>query len=114
MTTLVAETVTHRLKTHPGHFSAVKRGAKLHEIRENDRGFAENHRILLQEWDPVEEDYTGDELMVLVTYITRGPDWNIPRGWVVMSIKPITMPTHVKGDLEESRRRRDAVGAEEL
>lgn len=106
--------LTHRLKSHPGPFREVKRGNKRFEYRQNDRGFAVDHRLLLQEWDPAEDEYTGDELMVLVTSITRGPDFGVPRGYVIMSISPITMPTHVKGDLAEERRRRDAQGAEAL
>lgn len=114
MTTPAIATTPHRLKAYPGQFRAVKRGDKRHEIRRDDRGFAEGHRLLLQEWDPAESEYTGDELMVVVTYISRGPDFEIPRGLVVMSIHPITMPVHVKGDVAEERRRRDALGAEQL
>lgn len=112
---------THRLKAYPGQFRAVKRGVKGFEIRKDDRGFAEGHHLLLQEWD-AEDGYTNDELMVLVTYLTRGPDRDLPRGMVVMSIKPIPMPIHVKGDDAESRRQRvvherkqrDAAGTENL
>ncbi len=114
MTTPAIATQTHRLKTYPGQFRAVKRGDKQFEIRHDDRGFAEGHRLLLQEWDSAEDEYTGDELMVLVTYVSRGPDFDLPRGMVVMSIRLITMPVHVKGDVAEERRRRDAVGAEQL
>lgn len=114
MTTPAIATTTHRLKVWPGQFRAVKRGDKRHEIRHDDRGFGEGHRLLLQEWDPADSEYTGDELMVLVTYISRGPDFDLPRGYVVMSIAVITMPIHVKGDLAEERRRRDAQGAEQL
>jgi hypothetical protein len=113
VTTPAVATQTHRLKTYPGQFRAVKRGDKRYEIRQDDRGFAEGHRLLLQEWD-AEDEYTGDELMVLVTYLSRGPDHGLPRGMVVMSISLITMPIHVKGDLAEERRRRDAQGAETL
>lgn len=114
VTTPAIATATHRLKCYPGQFRAVKRGDKCHEIRQDDRGFADGHRLLLQEWDPSDETFTGDELMVLVTHMTRGPDYGLPRGLVVMTIKPITMPPYVKGDHAEERRRRDALGAEDL
>jgi len=111
---IAAETTTHRLKVHPGPFRAIKRGDKRFEYRKDDRGFRIDHRLFLMEWDPAEGDYTGDELMVLVTHMTRGPDFDVPRGYVIMSIAPITMPVHVKGDLAEERRRRDGLGTEAL
>ncbi len=114
--------VTHRLKAHPGAFRAVKRGDKRCEIRRDDRGFMDGHRLLLQEWDPVEQCYTGDEVMLRVSHIVRGPDWELPRGLVVMSVAVIPMPIHVTGDAEQARKQRviqerkarDAVGAEDL
>lgn len=111
---LVIETMTHRLKVHPGPFRSIKRGDKRFEYRRDDRGFRVDHRLLLQEWDPSEAEYTKDELMVVVTHMTRGPDFDVPRGYVIMSIAPITMPVHVKGDLAEERRRRDGAGTEML
>lgn len=114
--------ITHRLKIYPGAFRATKRGDRRHEIRENDRGYMDGHHLLLEEWDSSEEKYTGDELMVRVSHISRGPDLGLPRGLVVMSIIPIPMPIHVQGDdvasrkarVVEERRHRDGQGAEDL
>jgi hypothetical protein len=103
----------HRLKTYPGQFRAVKRGMKTHDIRrEDDKIFVDGQRILLQEWDPSDRIYTGDEFLVRITYVSRGPDWSLPRGLVVLSItKELKQP---KGDAAEQRRRLDGVGAEDL
>lgn len=77
---------THYLKTHPEPFQAVLERRKKHEWRSNDRDFGVGHTLILQEWDPEKEDYTGRERAVQVTYISRGPAFGIPEGWCVMSI----------------------------
>jgi hypothetical protein len=92
---------------------ATRRGDRTAEFRP-DRGQLEGHRILLQEYDPAEDRLTGDEQMLVVRHVTRGPDHGVPRGFVSLSVAVVTMPVHVKGDLELSRRRRDARGAEDL
>jgi len=76
----------HYLKTWPDEFQAVLDRRKKHEFRKNDRGFGVGHRLVLQEWDPIKQDYTRREREVQVTYISRGPDYGIPDGYCVMSI----------------------------
>lgn len=105
--------MTHLETVTPGQLRATRRGDRTAEFR-LDRGQREGDRILLREHDPAEDTLTGDELMVAIRHVTRGPDHGVPKGHVVMSIVPVTMPTIVKGDLEESRRRRDRQGAEDL
>jgi ASC-1-like (ASCH) protein len=73
----------HRLKIWPEYFEAVLSGKKTFEIRKNDRGFQVNNLLLLQEYNPEAEEYTGRELLVEVTYIT---DFGQPNNQVVMSI----------------------------
>jgi ASC-1-like (ASCH) protein len=75
--------VKHRLKIWPEYFEAVLSGKKTFEIRKNDRGFRVNDLLLLQEYSPKTEEYTGRELLVQVTYIT---DFGQPDNQVVMSI----------------------------
>jgi hypothetical protein len=48
----------------------VLSGKKTFEIRKNDRRFQVNDLLLLQEYNPEAEEYTGRELLVEVTYIT--------------------------------------------
>lgn len=108
------EIKTHILKAYPGPFRAVKSGKKRFEYRVDDRGFRVGHRIRLREWDPEYQKYTRDEVTVEVLHLTRGPDWNVPAGYVVMSIAPIMVEAEVKGDVPESRRRRDGLGTAAL
>lgn len=89
---------THELKTWPEYFEAIIRGDKSHEIRKDDRVamFVGGDKLRLMEWDPTEgagvpgelpqpRGYTGREITVDVTYVSRR-DAGIPDGYVVMSI----------------------------
>lgn len=78
----------HELKTWPGPFNAVVSGEKRHEIRVSDRAFNEGDTLILREWDPIKKVYSGHSFDVKVTYVTRGGEWGIPDGLVVMSIVP--------------------------
>ncbi len=63
--------MTHTLKSWPQFFSAIKEGTKTHDLRsKNDREFSIGDILLLQEYDPVNGEYTGRSLSALVTYIT--------------------------------------------
>lgn len=105
--------MTHVLKCYPGPFIEFKRG-RTHDFRRDDRGFKEDDRILYQDYNPADQRQTGDEMMFRITHVTRGGKYGIPPGFVVMSVAPVTIPTHVRGDLEESRRRMDRLGTNDL
>ena len=79
---------THELKTWPEPFAAVWSGEKRYEIRQDDRGFAVGALPTPREWRPNEEAYTGRGASCLVTYLSRGPDWGLPVGLVVLSVSP--------------------------
>lgn len=89
--------VVHELKTWPDPFRALRCGRKTFEFRRDDRGFAVGDVLVLQEWDPPsggdeledEEGYTGRSQRYLVTHITRGPDFGVPEGFVVMSLQSL-------------------------
>lgn len=72
---------THALKTLPRFFTAIVQGIKTFEIRENDRDFRVNDRLILEEWDG--ERYTGRRTSVRVTYMTS---FEQKPGYVVMGI----------------------------
>jgi len=62
---------THGLKIWPEYFKEVIAGNKTFEIRQNDRSFHVGDRLLLNEWDPKTQNYTGRRTSVRVTYITN-------------------------------------------
>lgn len=69
---------THHLKTWPAFYKAVTRAnpkrRKTFEVRRNDRGFAVGDTLVLQEWDPETESFTGRETPFEVTYVFRDGD----------------------------------------
>lgn len=105
--------MTHTRRAYPGRFRAIKRGERVHDFL-RDVGFREGDRIIYQEWDPADDEATGDELAVSITAITRPPDDDVPRGYLAISFAPVLLPIHVPGDLAEERRRRDAAGTKNL
>lgn len=60
---------THRLKTWPSYYRSVETGAKTFELRRDDRHFEVGDTLVLQEWSPLSERYTGRELTRVVTFI---------------------------------------------
>lgn len=77
--------MTHTLKTWPEPFKAVCEGYKTFEIRKDDRNFELGDSLILQEWNPDFETYTGKEIHVRITFIGRGEPY--PEGYACMAIK---------------------------
>ncbi len=77
---------THTLKTWPESFEAIVTGVKRYEIRKADRPYSVGDHLLLQEWSPETETYSGRQVCVVVSYMTRGGEWGLPPDIVVMSI----------------------------
>lgn len=77
----------HDLKTWPIVFDAVATRAKTFEIRKDDRGYQVGDILLLREWDPETEEYSGRKVRALVTYLLPGGRFGIQQGFVCMSIK---------------------------
>lgn len=100
----------HELKTWPAPFALVASGAKTHEIRKTDRPYTAGDELHLREWvptcptgcsttdgacpccgrfgdEPTRGSYSGRTCDVLVTFVTWGGEWGIPKGLCVMSIR---------------------------
>jgi hypothetical protein len=76
----------HSLKTWPSFFEAVRTGRKTFEARRADRDFEVGDILALNEYDPRRDVYTGRDLRARVTYILRGGEFGIERGYCVMAI----------------------------
>ncbi len=76
----------HELKTWPQFFNPILRGEKTFEFRKNDRDFKKGDKLLLREYDPFYNSYTTRELLVLVSYILHGGQFEIPKGYVIIAI----------------------------
>lgn len=83
--------MTHALKTWPEYYKAVESGEKTFEIRRFDRPFKVGDTLLLQEWDNKNEQYTGQELKMTITYILSGDvnKFGLFADFCVMGIKEI-------------------------
>ena len=104
---------SHELKTWVGPFEAIWAKQKHHEIRENDRDFKVGDQLILREFDahaecdgkgfmwvgehfvqktkqaccpPPHGTYTEREVVMKVTYMTKGGEWGLPEELCVMSI----------------------------
>jgi hypothetical protein len=75
------------LKAWPGPFDATWNREKLFEWRRDDRDFELGDQLILLEWEPGEELYTGRGLVCKVNYMLRGR-FGMPDGHCVMGIKP--------------------------
>jgi hypothetical protein len=75
---------THQLKCYPEPFEQVLLNAKKMEFRQDDRDFRVGDRLLLCEWNPETETYTGRNIERFVTHIQTG--FGVPTGYVAMSI----------------------------
>lgn len=78
---------THELKSWPDQFQALWTGRKRAEFRRDDRGYAVGDLLDLREWEPGAGRHTGFRLMARVTHLVRGPAFEIPAGYVVLSVE---------------------------
>ena len=77
----------HELKTWPEHFKTVLAKERTFEFRENDRNFKVGDILLLREYNPFIEEYTGRICKRFVTYILININ-GLPPNYCIMSIKP--------------------------
>jgi hypothetical protein len=79
---------THELKSWPGQFQAMWTGLKRAEFRRDDRGYQVGDLLDLCEWDPSRQQYTGFRLTARGTHLVRGPELEVPAGFVVLAAIP--------------------------
>ena len=76
----------HYLKTWPEYFQQVKKRKKKFEIRLNDRDFQRGDILILQEFNPDTQSYTGSpDITAVITYMLQNEMFLQP-GCVAMSI----------------------------
>ena len=77
----------HELKTWPEYFKDVAAGIKTFELRKNDRDFQVGDELVLKEYDPKEDKYSGRYRTVLVMNVFRGDGtWGLMEGYCIMDI----------------------------
>ena len=75
----------HELKTWPDPFQAAWIGDKTYEVRVNDRGFKTGDDIVLIEWDPRDNVYSGRNIIGTIRHITHGGNFGLPETLCVFS-----------------------------
>ncbi|MCB9798371.1 DUF3850 domain-containing protein [Candidatus Nomurabacteria bacterium] len=58
-------------KVWPQYFDAINSGKKNYELRLNDFEVKEGDVLILQEWDPQTQEYTGRSCRREVTYVAK-------------------------------------------
>ncbi|WP_025684276.1 ASCH/PUA domain-containing protein, partial [Paenibacillus maysiensis] len=75
----------HELKLWPEYFQAVWDGTKTFEVRLNDRDYQVGDMLVLLEWDPVKNEWTGSGICKRVTYILDNPNF-VKEGYIIMGL----------------------------
>lgn len=75
----------HRLKVWPEFFDDLATGVKTFELRDKrDRDFKVDDTLVLGEWSPMSQIYSGREVHKRITYILEG--WGLKDGYVCMGL----------------------------
>ncbi|MBX0291433.1 DUF3850 domain-containing protein [Hymenobacter sp. HSC-4F20] len=76
----------HELKVWPACFAAVLTGSKTFDVRFNDRNFQIGDALLLREYEPESEQYSGRTTARWVSYLLQGGSFGIETGWCVLGL----------------------------
>lgn len=80
----------HALKTHPDYFAEIKSGKKNFELRKMDRPFKVGDKLHLQEWNPVTETYTGEEMQFNIGYILKDAEkMGLKKGFCIIGLEDL-------------------------
>jgi len=82
----MSDAVVHELKCWPKPFQAVVERNKRHEVRKFDREFREGDIVVLHEWNPDTNSFTGRTFSGVIGYITKPGTWSLPQDVGVFSI----------------------------
>jgi hypothetical protein len=85
----------HDLKVWPEYFEALAAGKKTFEIRKDDRGYQRGDILILREYLPGPDEYTGFAVKREVSYILSGDDvmgfaFGLRSGFVAMGLLPVS------------------------
>tara|TARA_R110000851_G_scaffold268071_2_gene420675 strand:+ start:6446 stop:6877 length:432 start_codon:yes stop_codon:yes gene_type:complete len=94
---------THDLKVWPEFFGDLQDGAKLFELRRDDRPFEEGDWLKLREWKKPDilaatpGGYTGARCMRQIAYVLRGAlEHGLQDGFVILGLAPPIMPLAIQ------------------
>ena len=76
----------HELKVWPACFAAVLSGSKPFDVRFNDRQYKVGDALLLREYEPESEQYSGRSTERWVSYLLQGGSFGLEEGWCVLGL----------------------------
>jgi ASC-1-like (ASCH) protein len=85
----------HELKCWNEFFEPLSDGRKTFEIRKNDRGFHTGDILVLKEWNPFTEEYSGRVMQVKVVWMIFAEEATVSGllpNHVAMSVRPAHEP----------------------
>jgi hypothetical protein len=80
----------HKVKVWPPFFEAVLSGDKTFEVRKDDRDYRVGDSLLLCEWSPDADAYTGLFANFRIVYKLDGGQFGIEKGYCCLGIAPIS------------------------
>ncbi len=91
----------HDLKVWPEYFAAIHVGSKPFEIRKNDRDYQVGDTLVLHEYAPGPDEYTGRVAERLVTYMLNGDDpmgyaFGLRTGFVALGLREFVETTQIE------------------
>lgn len=87
----------HKLKTVNPFFEKVLHREKTAELRFNDRNFQILDYIILEEYIPDKEIYTGRKVLIRITHMVTEFDFDaLKPGWVMLSFEWLGTPVNYK------------------
>lgn len=81
--------MTHELDSYPEQFEAILQGLKTFMCGFNNQSFRVGDKLKINEFNPETILYTGRFVEVRIIYLQEGGENDIPKDYVVMSIKKI-------------------------
>lgn len=80
--------MTHCLKTWKEFYELQQKGEKPWELRKNDRNYKPGDTFISQEWDKVNECYTGRETAYTIMFMLSGAkDFGLMDGYCILTLK---------------------------
>lgn len=79
---------THELKTIQPYFNAVMTGSKNFELRKFDRNYELGDILLLHEYNPFTEKYSGKVIRKTIKYIlTNAERFGLMNGYCILGLE---------------------------
>lgn len=78
---------THELKTWPEYYAEVLNGNKTFELRKMDRDFKVGDELILREYFPSSQVYSGRECIKQISYILRGGTFGLEKDYCILGLR---------------------------